>query len=79
MGATNIYGTVTGEYVDWWELRYFRVGDWARGWVRFAEGDSATNGFLGTFDPTLLPNGVYTIILVGADPVDGGGVSETRP
>ena len=77
-GFTNIIGTVTNDYLFFWDLRYFRVGRHGRGWVTFASGtDAVTNGFLGTFDPTLLPNGIYKVKLVAVDFV--GNATETEP
>jgi RHS repeat-associated protein len=76
-GPTNIFGTASSPYLQFWELKYFRVGDYARGWVTFAEGETSTNGLLGTFDPTLLPNGTYKIVLKVVD--FSGTAMETFP
>ena len=61
---TPITATVAapaGQTIDHWTVSYTRVGTTA-GPVTIASGDGAPpSATLGTFDPTVLPNGAYTI------------------
>ncbi len=70
---TAVVGTVQGQALASWELRYRSVegGDWAL----LASGTGpVSNASLATFDPTLLLNGMYEIELSAFD-VSGGGES----
>lgn len=59
---TSIIGTVSGDDLFEWYLESRMVGD--SDWQRFAEGeDEVVAGDLGTFDPTLLLNGIYEMRL----------------
>ncbi|MES1240686.1 MAG: RHS repeat-associated core domain-containing protein [Acidobacteriota bacterium] len=69
----EVTGTVRGQSLAEWELRYRSLdgGDW----VTIGAGTGpVTGGRLGTFDPTLLLNGLYEIEL-SALAADGDGVS----
>jgi RHS repeat-associated protein len=71
---TRVVGTVQGQALASWELRYRSVEEGAD-WVSLAAGMGAvSNASLATFDPTLLLNGMYEIELSALD-VSGGGVS----
>ncbi|HVG07850.1 MAG TPA: RHS repeat-associated core domain-containing protein [Thermoanaerobaculia bacterium] len=69
----SVIGTVRGQSLSEWELRYRSLdgGDW----VTIAAGTGpVTSAPLGTFDPTLLLNGLYEIELSALD-ADGDGVA----
>jgi RHS repeat-associated protein len=68
-----VTGTVRGQSLAEWELRYRSLdgGDW----ITLGTGTGPVSGAqLGTFDPTLLLNGLYEIEL-SALAADGNGVS----
>jgi RHS repeat-associated protein/uncharacterized repeat protein (TIGR01451 family) len=71
---TTFVGTVSGGST--WRLEYSPGGEdvgVGRVWTTVASGSAPVNGGpLGTFDPTLLLNGVYTVRLVATN---AGGVS----
>ncbi len=61
-GRTNFVGSVGEGSV--WKLEY-SLNEGTPSWTTFASGAApVTNGLLGTFDPTILLNGIYTIRLV---------------
>ncbi len=63
---TDVIGTVKSDRLESWTLSYRAHGD-AEGAV-FASGNTpVVNGRLGTFDPTLLLNGGYTVELTATD------------
>ncbi|HEU4834353.1 MAG TPA: fibro-slime domain-containing protein [Pyrinomonadaceae bacterium] len=74
---TNFVGSVSAGSV--WKLEYSLntdAGSAAQTWTTIASGSTAvTNGLLGTFDPTLLVNGNYTVRLRATNA--GGQISET--
>jgi RHS repeat-associated protein len=73
-GPIPVVGTVQGQALASWELRYRSVEEEAE-WTTLATGTNAVaNAPLATFDPTLLLNGMYEIELSALD-VSGGGVS----
>ena len=73
-GPTAVVGTVQGQALASWELRY-RSAEQGAAWTTLATGTTAVaNATLATFDPTLLLNGMYEIELSALD-VSGGGVS----
>jgi RHS repeat-associated protein len=64
---TDITGTVTEAGLNYYVLEYAPAGD--TNFTEFARGTQAVdNGVLGTFDPTLLNNGWYTIRICGYGP-----------
>lgn len=73
---TNFVGSVSEGSV--WRLEYSLntdAGSAAQTWTTIASGSTAvTNGLLGTFDPTLLVNGIYTVRLRATNA--GGQISE---
>jgi fibro-slime domain-containing protein/RHS repeat-associated protein len=73
---TNFIGSVSAGSV--WKLEYSLntdAGSAAQVWTTIASGSNAvTDGLLGTFDPTLLVNGSYTVRLRATNA--GGQVSE---
>lgn len=73
---TNFIGSVSEGSV--WRLEYSLntdAGSSAQVWTTIASGSTAvTNGLLGTFDPTLLVNGIYTVRLRATNA--GGQISE---
>jgi fibro-slime domain-containing protein/RHS repeat-associated protein len=73
---TSFFGSVSEGSV--WKLEYSLntdAGSPAQVWTTIASGSTAvTNGLLGTFDPTLLVNGNYTVRLRATNA--GGQVSE---
>ncbi|MEO8305631.1 MAG: RHS repeat-associated core domain-containing protein [Betaproteobacteria bacterium] len=72
-GPTPIVGTATDANLARFELAYALAGE--TNWTMIAEGTtSVTNATLGTFDPTLLVNDLYTLRLLVFD--RGGNVSE---
>jgi len=69
---TSFVGSVSAGSV--WKLEYSLNAD-PQVWTTIASGSTAvTNGLLGTFDPTLLVNGIYTVRLRATNA--GGQVSE---
>lgn len=69
----TVVGSVQGQALASWELRYRLVGE--NDWTTIGSGTApVTNGTLGSFDPTLLLNGLYEMELSATD-VSGGGVS----
>ncbi len=74
---TSFVGSVSEGSV--WRLEYSLntdAGSPAQTWTTIASGSTAvTNGLLGTFDPTLLVNGIYTVRLRATNA--GGQLSET--
>lgn len=71
---TEIRGTVQSKILDRWTVAYRAVGD--PDWIELAAGVApVTDGPLGTFDPTLLLNGMYEIRLEAVD-LDGMAVEE---
>jgi RHS repeat-associated protein len=70
---TTVVGSVQGQALASWELRYRLVGE--DDWTTIGSGTApVTNGTLGSFDPTLLLNGLYELELSATD-VSGGGVA----
>jgi RHS repeat-associated protein len=70
---TTVVGSVQGQALASWELRYRLVGE--DDWTTIGSGTApVTNGALGSFDPTLLLNGLYELELSATD-VSGGGVA----
>ena len=73
---TSFVGSVSAGSV--WKLEYSLntdAGSPAQVWTTIASGNTAvTNGLLGTFDPTLLVNGMYTVRLRATNA--GGQISE---
>lgn len=71
---TSFFGSVSEGSV--WRLEYSLNTDAAsQVWTTIASGSTAvTNGLLGTFDPTLLVNGIYTVRLRATNA--GGQISE---
>lgn len=58
----DIIGTAWDEFLDYYVLEYAPVG--TNNFTEFARGtDVVEEGVLGTFDPTLLENGIYTVKL----------------
>lgn len=74
---TSFFGSVSEGSV--WKLEYSLntdAGSDAQAWTTIASGSTAvTNGLLGTFDPTLLLNGSYTVRLRATNA--GGQISES--
>jgi fibro-slime domain-containing protein/RHS repeat-associated protein len=74
---TNFVGSVSEGSV--WKLEYSLntdAGSPAQVWTTIASGSTAvTNGLLGTFDPTLVVNGIYTVRLRAVNA--GGQISES--
>jgi RHS repeat-associated protein len=74
---TNFIGSVSAGAS--WTLEYSLntdAGSAAQVWTTIASGSTAvTNGLLGTFDPTVLVNGIYTVRLRAVNA--GGQVSES--
>src|SRR5678816_359583 len=69
-------GTVASPALRDWILDYRRIGGDCGDWARLAQGTSEVNdASLGTFDPTLLLNGLYELKLKARDRF--GGLSET--
>ncbi|MCB8978742.1 MAG: hypothetical protein H6657_15085 [Ardenticatenaceae bacterium] len=63
---TTITGTVTSDVLSEWTLEYRLESDDT--WVPFATGTTpVAEAALGTFDPTLLLNGIYKIRLTATD------------
>jgi RHS repeat-associated protein len=63
---TPVVGTVTSASLASWKLEYRLEGDTT--YTRFAAGTTqVTAGPLGTFDPSLLLNGIYEVRLTGTD------------
>ncbi len=63
-GPTDILGTIGAEGLSYYTLSY--ADSDSEDFTVFAQGDQPTeNTVLGTFDPTLLQNGYYTIRLMG--------------
>lgn len=75
---TSFFGSVSADST--WRLEYSLntdAGSAAQVWTTIASGSTpVTNGLLGTFDPTLLVNGMYSIRLRAVNA--GGQVSESR-
>jgi RHS repeat-associated protein len=66
--AIAITGTASHQFLHFWQLQSRRRGSAPTPWKTFAEGTSSiTNGTLGTFNPTGLPNGIYQIRLKVVD------------
>ena len=60
---TNILGTVSGDGLAYYTLSYAPAG--SASFTVIAEGDRAkSNEVLGSFDPTILNNGYYTVRLI---------------
>jgi fibro-slime domain-containing protein/RHS repeat-associated protein len=74
---TNFIGSVSEGST--WKLEYSlntAAGSAAQVWTTIASGSTAvTNGLLGTFDPTVLVNGIYTVRLRAVNA--GGQISES--
>jgi RHS repeat-associated protein len=74
---TNIIGTATSAYLDYYILQYRSAEDVSAPWTTFATGSNsvAAGGVLGVFDPTLLRNGSYDLQLIVVDLVGQSEVS----
>jgi len=71
----DVIGTVDSPYLQYYELQYRRRSAVPSPWKTFADGNlEVTTNYLGTFDPTGLPNGIYEINLKAVDWVDGATV-----
>ncbi len=69
---TAILGTFTGDLLDTYTLQYRAIARECSDWQTFASGSAPVGEIdepapLGTFDPTLLLNGVYEIRLTATD------------
>ncbi|MCP3994433.1 MAG: RHS repeat protein, partial [bacterium] len=63
---TDVFGTVESEILESWNLSYRLIGE--AGFVELVSGAfPVTAGGLGTFDPTLLLNGLYELRLEATD------------
>ena len=72
---TDVIGTVQSPILDSWRLTYERIGETEP--IELASGVApvAAGGVLGTFDPTLLINGLYELKLEATD-LDGRVVED---
>ena len=72
---TDIVGTVESDLLDSWTLTYSAIGDGEA--IPIASGNiPVSSTSLGTFDPTLLLNGLYELTLTATD-LQGQQVSES--
>ncbi len=61
-GPTNVIGTASSDFLDYWVLDYRRRTPGVSAWTKIATATTnVTLGYLGTFDPTTLPNGQYDL------------------
>ncbi len=70
----DVVATIESEALESWTLNYQMAGEGPAVTLATGEG-SVTNGTLAEFDPTLLLNGLYDIVLTGRD-IAGQSVAE---